>query len=57
MARLAKPGEFINCKISIDLVKKLDEYMQKTRLSKTAVIEMALAKLFDETNVLDDRVE
>lgn len=46
MPRLPKKGEFINCKIDIELVKKLNDYSQKTRIPKTAIIEMALEDYF-----------
>ena len=46
MPRVPKKGEFINCKVSIDLIDKLNEYTQKTRIPKTAIVEMALEEYF-----------
>lgn len=42
MPRKPKPGEFINCKVSIDLIQKMNAYSEATRIPKTAIVEMAL---------------
>ena len=46
MPRVPKPGEFINCKVSIELIDQLNEYSKQTRIPKTAIVEMALEEYF-----------
>ena len=48
MPRAPKKGEFINCKVAIELVDKLNEYSEKTRIPKTAIVEMALSEYFEK---------
>ena len=48
MPRKAKPGDFIDCKVSIDLIEKLNAYANATRISKTAIVEMALSEYLEK---------
>ncbi len=47
MARAKKEGQFLNAKISQDLFDRVVNYCEKSRLSKTAVMEMALQMYLD----------
>lgn len=46
MARQRKEGEARTFRIRKELCDKLDEYSEKTMLSKTAIVEKALAEYF-----------
>ncbi|MCR5227301.1 MAG: hypothetical protein K6E27_08830 [Eubacterium sp.] len=48
MARPKKEGKPVSLMMEISLFNELENYCEKTYLSKTAVIEMALKQLFDE---------
>ena len=48
MPRIPKPGEFFNCKLSQELVDKLNAYAEKTRLPKTVIVELALEEYFQK---------
>ncbi len=43
MARQKKEGPFITIKIKQELADSLETYSERTHLSKTAIIELALA--------------
>ena len=42
MARKQKDGEFLNVKLSRDVYEALEKYAESSKLSKTAVVEIAL---------------
>ena len=48
MARAKKDGQFLNCYIRKELFEKLTQYSVDTSLPKTAIVEKALLKYFDE---------
>lgn len=53
MARAKKPGHFLNCKLPDDVLEKLAKYTEKTRLSKTVVVEMALREYLENKDRKD----
>jgi len=50
MARMKKDGHFLNCKLPDKILDRLSEYTQKTRIPKTAVVEIALTEYLDKMN-------
>lgn len=48
MARAKKEGQFLNAKISQELFDRVEKHCDTTRLSKTAVMEMALQMYLDD---------
>ena len=42
MVRAKKEGQFLNTKLPQDIFDKVTEYSERTRIPKTAVVEMAL---------------
>ena len=48
MARPKKEGKAVSLLMDIDLFEQLEEYCEKTYLSKTAAIEKALKMMFEE---------
>lgn len=48
MARARKEGSYLNAKLPTDIIKRVSEYSEKTRIPKTAIVEMALKKYLDE---------
>jgi hypothetical protein len=48
MSRNPKPGAFINCKVRLDIVERLNEYSEQTRIPKTAIVEFALIEYLDK---------
>lgn len=57
MARPRKEGRFLNTKIKEESMKKLDDFCQKTGLSKTAAVENALDYYFEHVQSLDDFIK
>lgn len=48
MARQKKDGERFCCYLRKDIVNMIDDYSSETSISKTAIVEKALLKFFDE---------
>lgn len=58
MPRKKKEGQFLNAKISQELFDRVEAYCEKTRLSKTAVMEIALQEYLDRvTKENDNRIK
>lgn len=47
MPRKKKEGQFLNAKIDQELFDRVVTYCERTRLSKTAVMEIALQEYLD----------
>lgn len=47
MAREKKEGRFLNAKLPLDLINRVDAYSNKTRIPKTAIAELALREYLD----------
>ena len=50
MARAKKEGQFLNTKLPQDIFDKVTEYSDRTRIPKTAVVEMALREYMDKVS-------
>ena len=48
MARAKKDGQYINCYVEKEVVEKLEQFCNKTGLTKTVAIERILTKYFDD---------
>lgn len=48
MARPKKDGERFCCYLRKDLINMIDDYSTETSIPKTAIVEKALLKFFDE---------
>ena len=48
MPRAKKDGEYLHCYIDSTLMKRLDNYLEESRLSKTVATEIALERFLDE---------
>ena len=54
MSRQKKEGKKISILMAADVLKRLEEYCDKTRLSKTAAIEQALEEYYERhKNILE----
>ena len=53
MPREVKPGVFINCKVSTEIVDMLNAYSKRTRIPKTAIVEMALEQYLKDKSDSD----
>lgn len=49
MAQKAKDYEMLHCKLEKSIAEQLNSYAEKTRRSKTAVVELALQDYFRKT--------
>lgn len=48
MPRIKKEGCFLNCKIEKEIADKLDRFNKETGISKTATVEKALKRYFEQ---------
>lgn len=50
MARIKRDGEYkyLNVSLPVDLLKRLDDYYNESRLAKNAIVEFALAEYLDK---------
>lgn len=49
MAKAKKDAKFFTCYLKKELADKIDVYSDENHLSKTAIVEIALEKFFDES--------
>ena len=47
MARVAKPGKYLNIKLDLDIYDRLERFSEKEGFSKTMVAEKALTAFMD----------
>ena len=57
MAREAKPGAFINCKVRTEIIEMLNDYSKQTMIPKTAIVEMALEQYLGEKGFMNKNDE
>lgn len=50
MAKAKKDAKFFTCYLKKELADKIDVYSTVNHLSKTAIVEIALEKFFDESH-------
>ena len=56
MARERKDGSVISAKISADILDRMDDFSEKTGITKTAIIENAVEEYLDrEEEYLEER--
>lgn len=50
MARIKRDGEYkyLNVSLPVELLKRLDDYYNESRLAKNAIVEFALAEYLDK---------
>lgn len=50
MARAKRDGEYkyLNVSLPVDLLKRLDDYYDKSRFNKNTIVEFALAEYLDK---------
>ena len=47
MARLAKPGKYLNIKLDLEIYNRLEKFSEREGFSKTIVAERALTAFMD----------
>ena len=47
MARVAKPGKYLNIKLDLEIYDRLEKFSEKEGFSKTMVAERALTSFMD----------
>ena len=47
MARVAKPGKYLNIKLDLEIYERLEKFSEKEGFSKTMVAERALTSFMD----------
>lgn len=47
MAKEKKDGKFLHCYVNSEIMERFEEYLKKSRLSKTAATELALEQFLD----------
>ena len=55
MPQTKRNAVFLNCRIETKTMTKIKAYMEKTRLTKTAIVEMAIEEFLER--VMPDYVE
>ena len=48
MARPRKEGSYLNAKLPTEIIERVSEYSDRTRIPKTAIVEMALKEYLDK---------
>lgn len=50
MARIKRDGEYkyLNVSLPVDLLKRLDDYYNESRIAKNAIVEFALDEYLDK---------
>jgi hypothetical protein len=48
MARPKKEGSYLNAKLPTEIIKRVSEYSEKTRIPKTAIVELALIEYLNK---------
>ncbi len=54
MARPRKEGSYLNAKLPTEIIEKVSAYSEKTRIPKTAIVEMALKEYLDKVDPVKD---
>ena len=57
MARAKRDGEYkyLNVSLPVDLLKRLDDYYDKSRFNKNTIVEFALAEYLDKMETSDKK--
>ena len=54
MARPRKEGSYLNAKLPTEIIERVSAYSEKTRIPKTAIVEMALKEYLDKVDPVKD---
>lgn len=57
MARSRKEGSYLNAKLPAEIIERVSAYSEKTRIPKTAIVEMALKEYLDKVDPVKDTKE
>ena len=55
MPQIKRDAVFLNCRIETKTMARIEAYMKKTRLTKTAIVELAIEEYLDR--VMPEYVE
>jgi metal-responsive CopG/Arc/MetJ family transcriptional regulator len=57
VARAKRDGEYkyLNVSLPVDLLKRLDDYYDKSRFNKNTIVEFALAEYLDKMQTSDKK--
>ena len=55
MARPRKEGSYLNAKLPTEIIERVSAYSEKTRIPKTAIVEMALKEYLDKVDPVKRR--
>ena len=55
MARARKEGSYLNAKLPTEIIERVSAYSEKTRIPKTAIVEMALKEYLDKVDPVKRR--
>ena len=55
MARPRKEGSYLNAKLPTEIIERVSAYSEKTRIPKTAIVEMALKEYLDKVDPVKER--
>lgn len=57
MARIKRDGEYkyLNVSLPVDLLKRLDDYYNESRIAKNAIVEFALDEYLDKMQTSDKK--
>lgn len=57
MARIKRDGEYkyLNVSLPVELLKRLDDYCNESRLAKNAIVEFALEDYLDKMQTSDKK--
>ena len=48
MARPKKEGSYLNAKLPVEIIERVNAYSEATRIPKTAIVEMALEEYLNK---------
>jgi len=55
MARPRKEGSYLNAKLPTEIIERVSAYSEKTRIPKTAIVEMALKEYLDKVDPVKEK--
>ena len=55
MARPRKEGSYLNAKLPTEIIERVSAYSEKTRIPKTAIVEMALKEYLDKVDSVKEK--
>lgn len=55
MARPRKEGSYLNAKLPTEIIERVSAYSEKTRIPKTAIVEMAPKEYLDKVDPVKEK--